>query len=269
MSTAPSEVLMPSVKKKVKKPTKDVVVEADALVTLAHECENMSREAAFAALPTLLESVDSNYIKLGGVLAVIRDHGWWSDLGYETLSACLEKHFGLQYRKAAYLMQAYENLVNSGVEWAQVKALGWSKLRVVSSVLTKDNVAEWVEKAASLTVLQLYDVVREYKAQSLETSGLKPDQVQATTTTLSFKLHVDQKETIKQALEKARKEAATEFDAVALEAICINYLAGGKVTKKKTVKLELEDVLKHYAPEQALEAFGKVWPDIDIEVTMP
>jgi hypothetical protein len=37
----------------------------------------------------------------------------------------------------------------------------------------------------------------------------------------------DQKETILLALERARSELETEYDAVALEAICMNYLSGG------------------------------------------
>jgi len=265
MGTAPSEAMM--TKKKVKKPAGKLTAakEPDALVLMAHECENMSQEQAFEALPSLLETVDSNYIKLGGVLAVIRDHEWWKAGGYETFSKCLEEKFGLQYRKGAYLIQTYENLISSGVAWSKVKELGWSRLRVVSSVLTKENVDEWVEKAKGLTVLQLYDVVKAFKAQTLETSGIKPDEIENTTTTISFKVHVDQKETIKQAVEKARKEANTEFDAVALEAICINYLGGGKVTKPKSLK----SVMEKYTPEEVLGAFEKIWPDILLEVTMP
>jgi hypothetical protein len=39
----------------------------------------------------------------------------------------------------------------------------------------------------------------------------------------------DQKATILAALERARSEAGTAFDCVALEAICMNYLSGGNV----------------------------------------
>jgi hypothetical protein len=261
MGKAPSEALM-ATSKKVKKPAKAKSAEmVDVLVVLAHECENMQKDEAFAALPALLDTVSSNYVKLGGVLAVIRDNGWWEG-DYKTFSECLEKQFGLQYRKGAYLIQTYENLIQSGVAWADVKDLGWSKLRVVSSVLTKENVEEWVAKALPLTVLQLYDVVREFKSQTLETTGVAPEDIESTTTSISFKVHQDQKETIKQAVEKARKEAGTEYDAVALEAICINYLSGGKVTKPKSLK----SVLSKYTAEEVLNAFGELWPDIDITV---
>lgn len=38
-------------------------------------------------------------------------------------------------------------------------------------------------------------------------------------------VHQDQMTTIKQALEDARAEWGTEYDVVALEAICLSYLA--------------------------------------------
>jgi hypothetical protein len=44
--------------------------------------------------------------------------------------------------------------------------------------------------------------------------------------------HDDQVETIESALDRARDEMGTEFDAVALEAICMNYLSGGNVIQK-------------------------------------
>jgi hypothetical protein len=47
-----------------------------------------------------------------------------------------------------------------------------------------------------------------------------------------YHTHPDQIETIELGLERARQEANTEFDSVALEAIFMNYLSGGNVTKK-------------------------------------
>jgi hypothetical protein len=266
MSTAPSEVLMPAAKKKVKKPVATAAVKpVDVLIELAHEVENLTRDEAFAAVQPLIDTVDYSYVRLGGVLAVIRDHEWWKDEDYESFKALLEQKFGMRYRKGAYLIQIYEDLVNSGVEWDKVKSLGWTKLKEISPVITSDNAAEWVAKAHDLTVLQLHDVVGKFKEQSLETSGVKPDDVTTTTTTISFKVHVDQKETIRQAVEKAKKEANTEYDAVALEAVCINYLAGGKVTKPKSLK----SLLEKYKPEDILHTLGEIWPDIEIDAKLP
>lgn len=42
----------------------------------------------------------------------------------------------------------------------------------------------------------------------------------------------DHRETILNALKRARSELGTEYDSVALEAICMNYLSGANVTVK-------------------------------------
>ena len=276
MSTAPSEVLMPTEKKKkVKKPVeaKGAVVK-DELVELAHDVETMDKEQAFSAIHPLLETVNSSYIRIGGVLAVIRDNEWWAGDGYASFRDLLEKAFGLKYRKAMYWVQIYEDLINSGVAWERVKSLGWCKLKEVSPVLTTDNCAEWVAKAEGLTVLQLHEVVRLAQMQAVKNnsngaspSDVSPEGVETTTTTMSFKVHTDQKETIRLALDKAKQEGGTEFDAVALEGICLNYLAGGKVTKKVKAKT-LNELFAQQTPEDVLKAFGEVWPDIDVEVAL-
>jgi hypothetical protein len=43
----------------------------------------------------------------------------------------------------------------------------------------------------------------------------------------------EQLETISLALERARRELSTNYDAVALEALCMNYLSGGSVAGKR------------------------------------
>jgi len=273
MSTAPSEALMPldTKKKKVKKPTAKAVANltTDPLISMSHDVETMSKAQAFSAIPELLEHANYHFIRVGGVLAVVRDNEWWQEEGYESFKALIEKKFGLKYRKAAYWVQIYTDLIDSGVEWGQVSTMGWCKLKEVSPVLTKENAAEWVAKAEGLTVLQLHEVVKLALAQAegtLETSGVSPEGVETTTTTMSFKVHVDQKETIRMALDKAKLDAKTEFDAVALEGICMNYLAGGKVTKKLK-KTALKDMLSQYKLTEVLKVIAEVWPgEINVEV---
>lgn len=47
-----------------------------------------------------------------------------------------------------------------------------------------------------------------------------------------YHAHDDQLAIIEHSLEKARRELGTEFDAVALEAICMNYLSGGNAIQE-------------------------------------
>ena len=49
----------------------------------------------------------------------------------------------------------------------------------------------------------------------------------ATVTTITFKVHPDQKEIINQALEKAKQVIPTQVQTVALEGICQEYMGAG------------------------------------------
>jgi hypothetical protein len=49
-----------------------------------------------------------------------------------------------------------------------------------------------------------------------------------------YHVHEDQIETIQLALERARSEGESDFDVVALDRICVAYLAAPDYTSKKT-----------------------------------
>lgn len=232
-----------------KQMTKDTVTETDLIVETVSEIEAMTKEDALAIVPSLLESVDFSYFKLGGVLSAIQDNGWWTD-DADSFKEFIPKSFGLHYRKAMYLIKIYDGLVEADIPWAKVSGLGWTKLKELADILTKDNVDEWVAKANSLSVLQLIAAV---KGTETDIAGV---------TTLTFKVHEDQKETINQAVDQALEESNTEFKAVALEAICLNYLAGGSTKASKP--LSLTGTMEKYSAETVLDAFEVVFPDVNL-----
>lgn len=235
----------------------------DLISTTSTQLENLSQKEAFALVPELHDTVDHAYFKLGGVLAVIQTHEWWKDGGYENFKQLVENRFGIKYRKAMYLIGIYAALVESGVPYEAFGNIGWTKVKEIASIVTKENVTEWVEKAALLTVLQLQEAVKAVQSGTLAKSDSTP-----TTTgvsTFTCKVHDDQKETINKAIEKAMKEADTEHKGVALEAVCMNYLSGAKVAKPKP----LLEILKANDPEEILKAFEKAFPDIELSATFP
>ena len=254
MSTAPSEKVMEKAE-----------TEVDVIGDIASEIENITKEAAFEMVPGLIESVDFSYFKLGGVLSVIKDNGWWEGEA-DSFKAFIPERFGLQYRKAMYLINIYDSLVEAEIPWHKVSGLGWTKLKDLADILTNENVDEWVELANELTFLNLKERIKQFKADGkLSTDGT----TEADTTgvsTVTFKVHPDQKETIKNAIDKAMDDAETEFKGVALEAICLNFLAGGNTGKQKS--LSLKGTMEKYSPQQALEAFEAIWPEINITVEM-
>lgn len=248
------------------KPATAVAEADDMIVNTAHEVMNLKSEKAIEMVPRLLDLIDHDYFKLGGVLAAIQSNGWFQDKGHETFRAFVEAECGLQYRKSMYLIQIYNGLVNSGVPWSMVKGVGWTKLKELANILNKDNAAMWVEIASSMTVLQLQQKIKEATAGESAEDSPETDTEVPDITTKTFKLHADQKATVNDALEKARHVAKTEVDSVALEFICIDFLGGSAKAKSAP---SLAKMLAKVSLEEALEAFSEAFPDVSLEVTVP
>ncbi len=243
---------------------KEETVEVDIIVQTAKEIGALDKETAFEIVPSLIDSVDFSYFKLGGVLSAIQDNGWWEDES-DKFKNFIQDRFGLHYRKAMYLIEIYDGLVEADIPWSKVSGLGWTKLSKIASILTQDNVDEWVAKANSMTTLNLQAAVKAFKKGELSKDGTT-DPDSAGVSTITFTVHPDQKETIQQAIEQAQEEADTEFKGVALEAICLNYLAGGSTKKIPTPSLV--SLMEKYSIETVFEAFEVVYPTVNVTVEM-
>ena len=239
----------------------------DFLMVTAYDIENLSKEKAFELADDLLQTSGFNDFRLGGVLKVIQEHKEWQQ-GFGSFDEMVENRYGIKYRKAMYLIEIYKNLVTNQIPWEKVKHLGWTKLQVISRKLTPENVDEWVEKAEQMTALALNDAVRGKGGEAAKSAeGNEGQPAQSQVTTMTFKAHPDQKDTINQAIEKAKEEVKTEVATVALEAICIGYL-GGSVSIKtvEAAPQTLAEVMKQNSLEDVLAAFDQVFPDVDVHV---
>lgn len=252
----------------------------DILINVSVEIENYSKEEAYKAAATLEDDVEFNYFRLGGVLNRINEEGWYADEEFSKFSDFVESEFGVKRAKAMYLIKIYRDLVESEIPWDAVKSLGWSKLKEISSVITKKNVKGWVKKAEGLSVLALAALVKQSKAESTGSGGdADPAGAAPDVSSMAFKVHSDQKEVITQAVDKAKEEIGTEHSNSALEAICLDYLAGPSKPKldddagepepekadKPTLK-GLQKYMKNFEYMDVLETFDKIWPEVDLTV---
>ncbi len=248
------------------------VIPPDFISKTATEIENVkTQEDAEAAISQLLEAEGVNVFKLGGYLSVVQQHQWFGD--HENFREYVQNTFGMSYRKAKYLTDIYTGLLESGISWEKVAKIGWTKMAAMISILTVENVDEWVKKAESMKTLQLIAEVDAKKKAAISPDG-KATEV-ATVTTKTFKLHADQRETIMLALEKAREQSGTEVDAVALEHICLDFMAGPtKTGESKTItsKKFYEDRLAAHSGdigktlEDVFAGFEEVFPNVNVEV---
>jgi hypothetical protein len=265
---------------------------ADVLVDVATEVEVLNRSKAFDLVDELVQSGGLSEFRLGGVLAHIQDEASkeggesWLD-GHDSFRSLVEARFSLHYRKAMYLISIYKHLVEKQIPWNAVKDVGWTKLKELAPILTAKNVEMWVNRSKKLTVMQLQEAIK--KAQSKGSDATETSSV----STMTFKVHADQKEGIREALDKAKAETKTDVDTVALHNICQGYLgnsveietsggapdaptkpkAKGKLTAfhKERVKILLKEISEDLlgdGAELVLEVFGEIWPEISVNVEM-
>jgi len=258
----PSLELAKGKTKTVFKPDSSYVT--DKIVAVAHDMENMTKDQAITLIKELSDVVDYTYFRLGGALSVIQMNGWYHEEGHETFRAFVETEFGLHYRKAMYLVAIYNGLVQSNVPWEKVKGLGWTKLKELAHLITSENVDEWVKAAMSMTTIQLIEYIKEKEKGTLSVDG-EPVTKPSDLTTMSFKVHADQKEIIKEAVEKAKNDAKTEYDSVALEGICMSYI--NEHVTIKNVK-PLKQALKDHTWEEVLEVLSELHPKVNFAVKM-
>lgn len=264
--------------------------EGDILTGVAQEVESLTQAKAFSLVEELVNSSGINEFRLGGVLAHILDESAkeggeaWLD-GCDSFKTLLDSRFGIHYRKAMYLINIYKQLVEKQIPWDEVKSLGWTKLKELTPVLTAKNVAGWVKKAEKLTVLQLIELIKKQAAKGTDATVKEPSIV----TTMTFKLHADQKESVRSALDKVKEEAKTEFDSQALHLISLGVLNNsipiggdapvekpakkGKAATTSTIdsldpKSQLKHLMKSQGWEVTLELFGELFPSVDLQVSV-
>lgn len=252
---------------------------ADAIADTVQAVESVSQDVALPLVSEMLENRDFNQFRMGGLLSVIEANGFWREQGYDKFADFIEGYYGLKYRKANYLMNIYNYLVDSGVEWDNVKDVGWTKLKEFAKFLTVDNVDEWVERAEAMTVIALQEYIKTLDDEGNEKPAKKtkadnnPTDVKEVST-MTFKLHVDQKALVREALDQTKEKIDTEHDNVALEHISNELLSGSLGKKPKPVKQKsLAELIKaeydkdpDAAISTVLEIVAELYPEYDIHV---
>lgn len=238
----------------------------DEIVSIAKEIETIKEDKAFKLISSLMEDSERNQFKIGGLLARVRSEGWFQDKGFEDFPSFVVATYGIKYRKAMYLIEIYTVLVSSQVPWDRVAKFGWTKLVEFIKHLTLENMDEWLEELDGLTVDQIKALVaQKTKGVSDGLAGSSAKAEAAKVTSMTFKLHEDQKATVREALDKCKHETGTEFDNVAIEHICLNYLGGESVVAKIP---SLKEMMDGKSAEEVLNIFGEVFPDVELEATL-
>ncbi len=247
--------------------TKAPVEAKDILAVTSTEVEQLTKVKALKMAPELITIAGANDFRLGGVLARIQGEGWWEGGAHDSFKAYVENVLGLKYRKSMYLIDIFDKLVAAGVAWADVSSIGWSKLRFIKDHLTAKNAKEWAKRCNKMNALQLQDYVKQLVEKKAK-KGAKDsggDPTITSVSTMSFKVHEDQREIIREAVDKMKEAASIEGDAVALENIALEYVEASTGKSKKVTKGEVTKYLKGIGEDKAANLLISIYPNLEGE----
>lgn len=224
----------------------------DMLADIIHEIESLTEKDARALIGQLAEQSEVTFFRLGGILSVIQANSWYAP--FTSFREFVENEYGLEYRKATYWVSIYNSLAESKIPWTKVKSIPWTKLKEIAKIITLENVDEWVKIAKKNNTLTLIELVKNFNKKQKSISGEPSSPV----TVKTFKVNDEQKNTIEEALAKAKSESGTEYDTVALELLCMEYLGSQTVTQR----------LAEMGVEKAAEMFEAAFPNATLAITI-
>ena len=138
---------------------------ADVIVDLVHGIESLTKDDARARLLELEEDQEKTFFEIGGVLSAIQKHKWFEPFG--SLDEWVKKNTTIKRSRARAWIQIYDAVVKSGVTWAKVKHLGWTKLNAIAGVLDGENADHWIETASNHKRPEIKKLVQEHLAGSV------------------------------------------------------------------------------------------------------
>ncbi|WP_395714398.1 hypothetical protein [Reyranella sp.] len=234
------------------------VLGPDALDRTAREIEALTAERAHTLVSELADASDYNAFRLGGILAKILAEKWYASAGYVDFASYVERRHGFKRRKAYYLVQIYSAVAELGLGWDALKPIGWTKLKELAPVLKDGNAAEWLERAAApgMTVAKLRELVLACREEP--PTPFEEGVAERTITPRTFALDDEQLRLLSQALAKAKADAGTHLESVALAHMARSYLGpSGKVVERHLTAIGLVG---------ALSLLERSFPDADLKV---
>ena len=234
-------------------------------------------ESVFRYANELCQAEQSAEYVMGAILHRIREEEIYAD-HYDSFKEYVESQLGYRMQKAAALIKVYSVLDTSGIEWEDVKPLGWSRLKALLGVLTKKNVKKIVKKvlAENMNVPTAKEYARQL-AKKADTTGDEgePEETEVTTddvseepvnkrATFSIQAYEDQIETIQNAIAEYRDQHPDcGSDAVALENISLSYLSGDYASGDEGVSVD--EALAKMDYDEAREIVKKIYPELLVE----
>jgi len=284
---------------KTKKP-----VFPDTIIAHCHACENLTTIGQAFTWAAAVLAADDKAFRIGGILAKVKAEQWVDDVCPSFAAFC--ENLGLPTSTAYDYVRVFEAVRDSGATSEQVKAAGWTKVRLLSGLGTPAEFLQRLEKAATMKRHEVAAWAAELKAAD-EKAAIEAGDPAAVAKA--------EKKALKAAVvEKAKTENEQQggspmSDTQALQAAQMSFLNDPAPTPLNTTKLSeiptaadasaapvdpepdeinpkiaaesalikavvvlqmplaLRLLYKHTDPQTVLGVFAEVWPHLDLAVT--
>lgn len=161
--------------------------------------------------------VDTGYIELAVLAYEVYIEEFYKKWGFTDFKEYAEREMDIKYRKLMYFVEIGNKVKELGLSKERLDKLGWSKLSLITGLLDKSNVDEWLDKAETMSTRQLAETVKITKRND-------PNATIPKITTIKFRLSETIATTVLDALDTAKKLTGNDDQAVSLEMICSDWL---------------------------------------------
>ena len=199
-------------------------INEDPISKFASEIQKVnSRTEVDNVMKGLADANGFDLFRLGGAVVRAQELFATKNLefeGYKSFRQYIEEGHGIRYGKAMHAARIYRKLLDLKLPWSAFESIGWTKVRLMLDVVTKDDIGQWLGNAKAMNFSSLKALVEAEKHKS----EAKTEQEAKTITTKTFKLHADQKQLVEDGLKKASEETGSAVDSVNLEAIFQGFM---------------------------------------------
>ena len=202
------------------------------LVSVANDAPKLSTEYDDVRKQILvsLKGLEDKSWDVSVLLEKVYERGLYTAWGYSSFEQYVNEEMGIQMRKAQYLVniQKWSKLMPDSVK-AWIREIGWTKARLLTSIVTVENASEWKAKIAGKTVIEIVDLIKGERQRLEAEEGEDGEGGNETTEekprNLNFKVFPAQEENIKRALEHAEGPAKSDKPGNLIDLICTEYMA--------------------------------------------
>lgn len=204
---------------------------------------------------SLRSEIELKFWELGEVLYHIFQNQYFLEYGYPNWKDFCSQVLDIKWRTATYLKDIYGKFTSLGVKGEEIAGVGWVKLKELLPIIDKKNVREWIKvaKDKNISLVQLNARVKYALGKISKEEAERPPR------TIGFKLYEEQLESVKRALEIAKRMTGSENYGYLLEMICAEFLITYDTVGENESRLEISKrILSRMEKAFSIEFKGEI-----------